>query len=205
MGADIHAVAQKKTPSGFEDVPTEWDRRRHYFLFAWLAGVRNGYGFAGVVTHAPITPVSEPRGLPDDFLIIEDHSHPCRKEIAPGFYAQEHWDDSVGLWLGDHSHSWLSFDEIISAAPPITWRTGMIDRVTFDGWDGISPPEEWCSDVFGQGVRVADNPACVTDEDTYVRVCWRTTAANEIDYFLTEIRRLKELHGDGRIVFGFDN
>ena len=35
-------------------------------VFAALADVRNGYGFAGVPTHEAIKPISEARGLPED-------------------------------------------------------------------------------------------------------------------------------------------
>ncbi len=54
---------------------------RDYGLFSFLAGVSNDSG---------ITPISKPRGLPDDIAQDEDP------------------------WLGEHSHSWLSIDELLA-------------------------------------------------------------------------------------------
>lgn len=42
-----------------------WDGRR-YDLFAILADVRNGYGFAGIPTGDGFNPISQPRGIPRD-------------------------------------------------------------------------------------------------------------------------------------------
>jgi hypothetical protein len=67
MGTDVHAVWQAKKGDKWVDIESTWDQNRHYFLFAWLADVRNGFGFAGIPTHDPIKPISERRGLPDDF------------------------------------------------------------------------------------------------------------------------------------------
>lgn len=125
MGCDIHLMAQRKTESGWEtaecprDVADEWIREQHekrpddewyaarikhawfndryYALFAALAGVRNGFGFAGIPTHQPLVPISEPRGLPDDLLAVAADDH----ELPDGY------------WLGDHSHSWLTLREVL--------------------------------------------------------------------------------------------
>lgn len=93
MGADIHGVLQESfdgkawhTISGIED-------DRNYTLFAALADVRNYSG---------VTPISEPRGLPEGF----------EGEVGD-VYA------STGTWMGDHSYSWLTIDELVN----------------WDGWD----------------------------------------------------------------------
>lgn len=39
---------------------------RSYNLFAILADVRNGYGFAGIPTGDGFVPIADPRGLPED-------------------------------------------------------------------------------------------------------------------------------------------
>jgi hypothetical protein len=87
MGCDIHIVAQKQNEAGqwgeitgsFSEGPSPFDWRS-YGLFGFLAGVRN---------YSAVPPISEPRGLPDDYG--QDPEEP---------------------WLGDHSHSWLSVDEL---------------------------------------------------------------------------------------------
>src|SRR5687768_8031889 len=98
MGTDVHAVWQAKKDGRWVDIESRWDQRRHYFLFAWLADVRNGFGFAGIPTHDPIKPVAARRGVPADFNVeaYESGNGP---------------DDYDAPWLGDHSFSWLTADE----------------------------------------------------------------------------------------------
>lgn len=94
MGCDIHGVVQTRWKDG-----AAWrtramiDRDRNYLLFSALAGVR-GYDDSA--------PISEPRGLPNDF--------------KPGKRMDEHVleleGSTVNIWMGDHSHSWLTLDEI---------------------------------------------------------------------------------------------
>lgn len=129
MGCDIHAVFQKKTPEGWEDVDSVWPQDRHYALFGWLAGVRGS-----------VTPISEPRGFPEGFSFDLE--------------AQDHNQE----WMGDHSYSWLSAKEILEAPSQVFVRGG---------------EEFHTEDAFG--------------------------------YFLDEVQRLQNLHGEVRLVFGFDS
>lgn len=66
---------------------------RNYLLFAVLADVRNGFGFAGRETHVPLKPIAECKGLPDNVsgTVFEDH---------------EAWDCDA------HSTSWLTVKEL---------------------------------------------------------------------------------------------
>lgn len=180
MGTDIHADTQKKTESGYKSVKSEWQQGRNYFLFAWLAGVRNGTGFAGTPTHTPIVPISEPRGLPPD---IADRD----------------------IDLGDHSFSWLTSTEILSAKKPTgVTRTGIVTIEEYREWDGVSSPQGWCGGISGRDIVVSD-PDSITEKTSHVQISWALNAANELDYFVDEIRRLHELHGEVRVVFGFDS
>lgn len=71
-----------------------WDLR-NYDLFAILADVRNGHGFAGVDTGDGFIPIAPPRGVP------EDASLAYKKEVEK--------------WQGDgHSHSYFSVRELAS-------------------------------------------------------------------------------------------
>jgi hypothetical protein len=106
--------------------------------------------------------------------------------------------------MGDHSHSWLSADEILSATPPRIMRTGLITREQFQDWDGVSSPDSWSGGVYG-GNAVISIPAEITEETTHVRVEWFEDTAESFAEFVDEVRRLKELHGDVRYVFGFDS
>lgn len=141
MGCDIHSVFQKNTEKGWQDIVTDYNEERHYALFSWLAGVRN-YPETGIV------PISSPRGLPDDFQ-IEDEDHASTKELMGRRAKWLNDGEAPHIWMGDHSHSWLGADEILSAPRP---------------------------DV-----------------------------GEHFDYFIDEVTRLKDAHGDVRMVFGFDS
>src|SRR5438105_2721170 len=125
MGTDIHGVFQRHdaTAGKWVDVPSTYKQDRHYQLFAVLAGVRNGRGFAGVPYGEAVRPIRQPRGLPADFE-VDDESHPIatfdhmdprragyRRE-SPELYA----DEPMAVWMGDHSHSWLTGDEMLAWA-----------------------------------------------------------------------------------------
>lgn len=106
MGTDIHGVFQRRTPEGgWQDVETRYDFNRYYYwLFAILADVRNGIGFAGVKTGEPVVPISEPRRIPDDFVCSEGHQR----------HQMEHEGDDACWCLGEHSFSWLDSKEILA-------------------------------------------------------------------------------------------
>lgn len=112
MGCDIHLFIETKTPEGtwktttepvieyagtedeYTSLPQEFDGR-NYGLFAILAGVRNGRGFAGVDIGDPTEPIAEPRGLPDD--------------------ASDTYTAEVERWGVDgHSHSHFTLSELLA-------------------------------------------------------------------------------------------
>ena len=86
MGCDIHMYAEIRKENKWEKVgrifenpwysedreESEWNTPltdepydgRNYDLFAILADVRNGRGFAGCVTGDRFNPIAEPKGLP---------------------------------------------------------------------------------------------------------------------------------------------
>lgn len=215
MGCDIHVQMQKKTPEGYVDVPTEYEENRHYQLFGWLADVRNGRGFAGIKTGDQIEPLDQPRGYPDDFDVTDDNHmttpdnmSPWRRrsrEQNPQWY--EDHAEMNGVWMGDHSHSWFTWAEILAAPNPLLGvkQSGLVDKETFLEWDGESPPNSYCGDCWGPGVVKCEDPMQFDPTmHTHVFVSW-PSPSGDFDYFLDEIRRLVEEHGEGRMVFGFDN
>ena len=84
MGTNIYSRAERRENGKWISIPGlrsfDW---RDYGLFAFLAGVRN---------YSDTTPISAPRGLPDDIPQEEDDDY----------------------WLGRHSHSWLSLEELMT-------------------------------------------------------------------------------------------
>lgn len=196
MGTDIHAIFQRKIEGGWADVKSDYDEDRHYGLFAHLAGIRNGRGFAGVITGQPVTPISEPRGLPDDFPVDHYFNHMVGKDIAS--------HDDGECWMGEHSHSWLTADEILAHQFGGEWKSGIITVGSLAIWGGVSAPESYCGGISGQGVIVAETPCDITKDCTHVRVFWRQPA-EQFGYFINEVKRLQLEHGEVRMVFGFDS
>ena len=143
MGCDIHIWAEiqqinKKTDEKFwmmvgsifknpyyrpEGVPNTWNEPltkhpysgRNYDLFAMLADVRNGRGFAGCITGEGFTPIDDPRGVP------EDASYDYKDEV-----------ERYGV--DGHSHSWFTLQELLD----YDWEGqtsvlyGVVDRKNYD-------------------------------------------------------------------------
>lgn len=225
MGTDVHAVFERKInyckelsrsekrqfnnlslteknkrrKTHWEFITSEWNQHRRYSLFSWLADVRNGFGFAGVKTNDYIEPISLPRGLPED---LKDIDYDCME-----YY---------GEWLGDHSYSWLLGSEIIKAIKEITSivRCGVITHEDYINWDKVSEPCSYYGDIWGGNIKII-KPEELNLVSTfspeikvYVSIEWKVSAEQlkeEFKYFTDEIKRLVELYGEIRMVFGFDN
>lgn len=161
MGCDIHIVAQRRNDSGewievrdkFSGGPDPFDWRS-YGMYAFLAGVRN---------YSAVTPISEPRGLPDDFDM---------EEFEKG--------EGGMRWLGEHSFSWLSVNELLSVDYDQMIEDRRVMRQTGPNvWDGGQTCEP------GEGHK--------------------TTLREFLgDGFFSDLRMLRNL-GVERIVFGFDS
>jgi hypothetical protein len=72
----------------------EWYDGRNYHLFAILASVRNGYGFAGIKTGEGFIPIAPPRGLPED----------VSRRVAA---------ESDKWGCDGHSHSWHNLQHLL--------------------------------------------------------------------------------------------
>lgn len=205
MGTDIHCVFQAKIDGAWRDVISSYDESRQYSLFAWLGNVRNGTGFAGVPTHNAITPLQDCRGLPPDFEVVDGTDHPVASFGLLGWrkeYIQP--DEPLSIWMGDHSHGWLTADEILSATPPTIMRTGVVTLEHYRELPPDTAPKNWSGDIWGKDIEIS-TPATITSETTHVRISWLSSLLLEFAPFLNEIRRLKEQYGEVRMVFGFDS
>lgn len=207
MGCDIHAVFQRRLEGEWIDVPSHFQEDRHYMLFAWLANVRNGFGFAGIPMHEPLTPISEPRGLPEGFELGGKYGeeHQTSLEVIEASWRAKYRDptDALEVWMGDHSHSWLTADEILSAKHPAVLKTGVISIEAFREWDGETEPESYSGGISGPAILVS-NPSEICGRTTHVQVHW-DGPRDELAYFVDEVKRLKSEYGEVRMVFGFDS
>lgn len=237
MGCDIHLYAEKRDADGnwkligeaTRDEPLDPGEKgwisggnfydgRNYNLFAILADVRNGRGFAGCKTGEGFVPISAPRGIPED-------ASPEVKEIV------EQWD-------GDgHSHSYHTLRHLLDF--DWTQRTqlqGWVDAVAWAKWsrydrDQGNGPHDYCGGVSGGGVKhvsaeemdellkpVASIYSSQREEfakqysNVYALAQWGVAYHKAAEnFFSTTIPRLLAVAGgtagldDVRIVFFFDN
>lgn len=211
MGTDIHGVWQnRKAIDGvWRDIPSNYTQDRHYQLFAVLAGVRNGYGFAGVQTGEPVIPIAEPRGIPSDFDWDGDY-HPIeRREVMDPRRQEWAEENEKEIWMGDHSHSWLSGQEMLEWAktPRVLIACGVITAEEFEAWEGDAP-KSYCGGVFGPRLKTvseADAKRLPKGSFSHVQVTWERKLHEELAYFFDEVKRLVEEYGEIRFVFGFDS
>lgn len=183
---------------------------RNYTLFAALANVRNGQGFAGVDTGDEIEPVSTPKGVPAD--------------------ASLEWLAKVAEWDVDmHSHSWLNVEELRSYNwdRRLTLR-GLVQAAHYETLtEPGQTPQEWCGGVFGRNTIILNEVAykagrangsipgaiesgmTTWDQVVYVAMQWHVPLRPMVSDFVDEIIPVMgALHSDPRkvrMVFGFDN
>jgi hypothetical protein len=119
-------------------VRDEWWSDRHYDIFAILANVRNGRGFAGVPTSDGLPYISNGRGKPDDMT------------------------DKTKEWFslhgGDHSDTWVSLTEVMKYdwTYPVR-KTGIVTINEFDTYLRRGAPDGWSGDISGGNVVQVSN------------------------------------------------
>jgi hypothetical protein len=149
MGTDIHLAVEhyidgewvNVTPFREDDgylsnYPNGYYESRNYGLFAILADVRNGLGFAGVVTGDGYVPIHPQRGIPSDASSI------------------------VRRWCeeGDHSHSWATVKELLEYDwTQTTVRRGVVDIKEFMRFKLWGKPESWCGAIGGHNIKHISN------------------------------------------------
>lgn len=223
MGTDVHMVGEV-----CNWLTNEWEMfplpprltERNYSFFAALAGVRNGYGFAGAPLHEPVTPLTCDRGWPADI------GHAAKRWVMDDFGE----DELAGFLLdgcGEHSagHAYLSeirrYDWFQSVE-----RCGVIKADEFIGKpEGDPPLGEYCGGVGGPQIEVIDSrlqgyalaqSLAKEGRCTHVRIYWQEELVNPsiVDEFIRylEVWRpadylLREADPDDwvRVLFNFDS
>ncbi len=220
MGCDIHGVFQRKVNDVWEDLKSEYDCQRDYTLFAILADVRNS---------GHITPISEPRGFPEDFLVVcyqpgpestedpEDYGseptyHPVSDVSHMSPWRQKYFDpkeDMLAIWMGDHSRSWLTSTEMLAwyDQNQTVKEHGWVGRTTYEKWDKTDSPISYCGGIWGANiVKIEDTEEAkaANPEWNYIFCIWDAKLTLQA-YFFDEVKRLHDMYGEVRFVFGFDS
>jgi hypothetical protein len=184
----------------------DWYSGRSYKLFAMLANVRNGSGFAGIKTGEGYKPISLPKGLPPDLSVpVADETE------QPGAFD-----------FGYHDFSYLTLKELLdydwtqktNNTGIISWEqfverqekgiTGEPD--TYCGYisDAKMVTEEKALQLYSGGVR-KDQPPGVT----HVQIWWEQSYADSAHGFyknlIPTLQQIEPNPEDIRIVFGFDS
>lgn len=225
MGCDIHAYIeirqdgkwehydwQKQYQIGtYEDGSPEydydklWDNPlgigRNYDLFAILANVRNGHGFAGILTGTGFEPMDKPRGLPQDVSLE------VRAESDE--------------WNGDgHSHSWMSLPELLGYdyEGKSTTRYGVVSQSQYQEFKLNGKPSQYSGDVWGQRIKkisnaemdefLTGNSELSQEFEYYTTVQWQETYKEAVgEQWFRTLEELSKLGSPEsiRLVFWFDN
>jgi hypothetical protein len=178
---------------------------RNYDLFAILANVRNGYGFAGCDTGDGFRPISMPKGLPEDI------SGTVELEAEK--------------WAGDgHSHSYHTLQDLLDYDwKQETKHRGWVDEKTYKNFKETGNPYPHSGGVSGMNVVCVSNldmdalieGLAVRQEDKryYTKIEWGETyeesAGNFVNETIPALQAIAEEYGvnnnEVRIVFWFDN
>lgn len=213
MGTDIHPIIQVCNGDKWETLNVNAPCNRNYSLFAVLANVRNGYGFAGVSTGDRVEPISEPRGLPSGLTLDDD---------GYAFAGEKHFN------LGDHSYSHLLLSEMKSYMDKnlnnVTTKTGLISLKEYvdniRGKPENTVPFSWCGSAGGPNVIVHEDPnelemllncgmPIVNMQHHYVRYNWQVNAIewSGLPDLVKDLEKVTTGYKpeDVRFVFGFDS
>lgn len=217
MGCDIHFYVEVKNTNGAwesahqlqtdEDgytsvpYPDRFYTGRNYDLFAMLADVRNGRGFAGIDTGDGFKPIDKPRGVPSD---------------ASDVYKAE-----VKRWHGDgHSHSYFTLAEMQA----YDWQgqktntRGVVSAAEYVRWkkSGDVFPQFWCGATSMPTVKESAVEGFSLDEiikrygeDANIACEWQVTyyqtASDFVDGVLPKMAALHSDPASVRACFFFDN
>jgi hypothetical protein len=218
MGTDIHIAIEKLDNDGWHWTAIASNCNRNYDLFAILADVRNGTGFAGVVTGKGFVPISEPRGFPLD---MDPQSLGPRWKDMPGgdteWYevynpqtkqyedaAPFDWESYKDRWLyrvasGDHSETWLLASEIFNYdLSQKTLQCGVMSEEDYKKYHETGELGTYSGGISGNKVITLEESQYRAMEkgkrrrlpeiDYYIQCWWEISYEECIGYWVDELR-----------------
>ena len=226
MGTDIHMYAETRRNKQWTKVgevfkdnwynankpESRWNKPytdhpyddRNYDLFAILANVRNGHGFAGCRTSNGFNPIAEPKGLPND--------------VTPEV------QDELRDWDG-HSYSWFSLKELKEYDwEQMVTHVGVLSEDQYKEMKETGEhPSSWCGSCCGGDIVTVDSSTMdkilnkTMDRDSNVKYyvqtefpaeTYKDCCYNFVEKTIPELEALVPENGtdeDVRILFCFDN
>ena len=219
MGCDIHLHAESFDGERWHYLPGCPDPDRNYRLFSVLADVRNEYDL-------PV--ICPPKGIPEDISAELKGAEDFNSSIV----TIDEDGDELSAWLGDHSYSWLTLEELMA----FDWCQkctlhGLVGLREYYWWDECArkyeeSPKEWCSGTnlpvvseneakeiignlpgnFRDKLKALEKPPL---DRTYCRTSWTLPIYKTCRSFWDTFIWLAFMsHGEPqniRIVFGFDS
>lgn len=166
MGTDIHMACEVRRNGKWElvkdrvfknswyrpDSKYSWAQEEYtnipydsrcYNLFAILADVRNGRGFAGIKIGEAFNPIAYPKGYPEDMC-----------DELKGDIDYYEYDDRAGILSNEHSASWLTLKELLDYDWNQMHRNyGCVCENTYRDFvmKGLHPGS-WSGDTSGPGI-----------------------------------------------------
>lgn len=153
MGCDINFYVERRDgdrwvtcdrwteEDGYLHAHDQLVTERNYDLFAILANVRNGQGFAGIDTGEGFVPLAMPRGIPED----------CCPEY------KRLWEES-----GEHTPSYCTVAELLAYDwTRETLKRGILDLSEYLRWrpwyaNYKEWPRSWSGGISGPGIVIRD-------------------------------------------------
>lgn len=200
MGCDIHIITEIKKSNKWErvpDVPAAFDER-NYYVFAWLANVRNSFDLDGF----------RPRGLPQDISGRKFEPYELEDD-------EEEPDFRIDFDDGDyHSHSYLTLQEMLNKdKTDLLMEKCKVVRDFYQKFielGGVIPDGMTVSDRRADSGTLID--AIRESFEPVVIVRWPSSQKKENNPVFIGINQLQEIankYGVSpnciRIVFAFDN
>ena len=202
MGTDIELYVEKQDDQGkwkMIDNISVLDIGRNYNLFAILANMRNGFGFAGIKTGNGFIPITKPKGIP------EDASAEYLKIAEENSYDGENFSYHTIQDLLDHD--WNQRTQVC----------GDIDLKTYKKWmenEKSGEPDDWTRLYGGASLSNSEMEELINSgvndnsTDQYTSVKWTKTYRECVgEYFfdtiLDKLKKIAEDHSKVRIVFFF--
>jgi len=216
---DKEAEGGKVEIGGERSYLRSWISDRNYRLFAYLADVRNGYGFAGVDTGEPVQPFADPRGWPQDLspelreeeeLIEHDPTWFTVQEIQDFFAGLEGDQEVVGVM------SARQFEALEEGAAPESYSAGIYGRdiITLEQDEYLAYKKagklSW-RNVADEHirVRVEEDDGTHATKEVYVRMRWRVPKVQAFTAFNDCMQEILDVAKAGaedvRVLIYFDS